>query len=313
MWRREGRPPGRLPRSVGIDGRIKKRRESRDRAMSPTWDQIQRAAYERWERRGWAHGADQDDWVAAEMDLNFQWNYRPAAEYPAESVEPIVIAPRSQPNCRFCERSAPRAKFSKPRPVVPEVVGATSLFSGETCDECHEQFSGSIDADFATFWRALVEAERNGGAAPATVGIGAYKALVRMAIAIMPARELTHFEDTLEWVGNPDHDFDSSLFAGTGCLVYRAHRPPEVPWVSLSRRTTDAPLPYAVFVLASGSHLVEIAPPLCARDQDHDEALHLPPRSFTTGHGADARSAARRLLPLESPERPRRRGMRLFA
>ena len=282
--------------------------------MLPTWDQIQRAAYERWERRGWVHGGDQDDWVAAEMDLTFQLNYRPAAEYPASSTESVVVAPRSQPNCRFCERGAPRAKFSRPHPIVPAVVGPTSLFSGETCDECHEQFAGSIDVEFAGFWRALAETDAGGPEGPATVSIGAYKSLVRMAIAIMPARELPHFEDTLEWVGNPDHEFDSSLFAEAGCQVYRAHRPSGVSWLSLSRRTTtDSPLPYMVFALASGPHIVEIAPPLCARDQDHDEAPRLPARSFTTGHGADSRSATRRLLPLERIERPRRRGMRLFA
>ncbi|MDG3006453.1 DUF2934 domain-containing protein [Paludisphaera mucosa] len=282
--------------------------------MLPTWDQIQRSAYERWERRGGVHGADQDDWVAAEMDLAFQLNYRPAAEYPLASAEPVLVGARPQPGCRFCERGAPRAKFTGPRPIVPEVVAATTLRTGEICDECHEQFEGSIDVDFARFWRSLLEAEV-GGPPPATVSIGAYKALVRMAVAIMPARELQHFADTLEWVGNPDHDFDSSLFGGTGCLVYRTHAASEVPWVSLSRRTDpDAPLPYAVFVLVAGANVVEIAPPLCSRDQDQDEAvLRLPARSFTTGFGGDARSATRRLLPLERSERPRRRGMRLFA
>ncbi|AMV36822.1 DUF2934 domain-containing protein [Planctomyces sp. SH-PL62] len=279
--------------------------------MQPTWEQIQRAAYERWERRGWAHGADQDDWAAAEMDVAFQMNYRPAAEYPLASAEPIVVGSRSQTHCRYCERAAPRAKFSKARLIVPAAVGETSLYTGEICDECHAQFAGAIDEDFAKFWRSLDD----GASPPATVSIGAYKSLVRMAIAIMPARELGHFADTLEWVGNPDHDFDSSLFSGTGCLVYRTHSAHAIPWVSLSRRTDpDAPLPYAVFVLVSGFHVVEIAPPLCARDQDQEEAdLSLPPRSFTTGFGADSRTAMRRLLPLERNDRPRRRGMRLFA
>ena len=89
-----------------------------------------------------------------------------------------------------------------------------------------------------------------------------------------------------------------------------------MPWVSLSRRIdAEAPLPYAVFMLVLGRHVVEIALPLCSRDQDHDEAenLKLPRRSFTTGHGHEMRSAACRLLPLERSDRPKRRGMRLFA
>lgn len=282
--------------------------------MLPTWDQIQRAAYERWERRGWVHGADQDDWIAAEMDVTFQMNYRPAAEYPIAPEEPVVVGSRTRPSCRFCELAAPRAKFSEDRPILPSVVGGGGLLAAEVCDDCHQQFEGSIDADFVAFWRAI-QASYGGGPHPATVPIGAFKSLVRMAVAIMPPKELQHFNDAVEWVGNPDHEFDSSLFAGSGCLVYRTHREHAVPWVSLSRRTDpDAPLPYAVFALVSGRTVVEIAPPLCARDQDLDQAALRPPgRSFTTGFGGDSRSATHRLLPLERTERPRRRGMRLFA
>ncbi len=285
--------------------------------MYPTWQEIERAAYERWERRGWVHGADRDDWAAAEMDLKFQKNYRPAAEYPLQASDRIVIGARPRPSCRFCERSGPKARFTEPRPIVPAVVGPTSLYSGEICDECHEQFESTIDRDFAAFWESLA-ASTNGPdrSAPTSVSIGAYKALVRMAISIMPARELGHFVDTVEWVGNPDHDFDSSLFSGTGCLVYSAYTPHTIPWMSLSRRTDpDAPLPYAVFILVSGVHVIEIAPPLCERDQEHDDprSFQLPRRSFTTGYGQAMRTAACRLLPLERSDRPRKRGARLFA
>ncbi len=284
--------------------------------MFPAWEEIQHAAYERWERRGWAHGHDHEDWAAAEMDLAFQQNYRPAAEYPLASTEPVVVGSAAQPRCRFCERSAPRTKFQRPRLIVPHAVAATTLYSAEICDECHKQFATTIDVDFEAFWRALDPPPAEDSTPAATVSIGAFKAMVRMAIQIAPARELALFNDTLEWIGNPDHDFDSSLFEGTGCLVYRLHVPYDVPWVSLSRRIdADAPLPYAVFMLVMGRRVAEIALPLCSRDQDHDEAesLKLPRRSFTTGHGHEMRSAESRLLPLEHTNRPKRRGMRLFA
>lgn len=281
--------------------------------MPPTWEQIQFAAYERWERRGREHGADGEDWAAAETDLAFQLNYRPAAEYPLASDEPVVVGARPRPGCRFCERAAPRARFSAPRPIVPEAVGATRLATAETCDDCHEQFAASIDADFGRFWRSL--ASEDDSASPATVPVGAYKAMVRMAIAVMPSRELQHFADTIEWVGNPDHDFDGSLFSGTACLAYRTRHAYGVPWASLSRRTdADAPLPYAIFAMGWGRLVIEVAPPLCAKDQDHDGvALRPPGRSFTTGFGREMGAATRRVLPLEIVERPRRRGMRLFA
>lgn len=282
--------------------------------MPPTWEQIQLAAYERWERRGRAHGADREDWAAAEMDVAFQLDFRPAAEYPLASDEPVVVGGRPKPGCRFCERAAPRARFSQPRPIVPDAVGATRLATAETCDDCYKQFAGSIDADFGRFWRPLAS-EDGTLDGPASVPVGAYKSMVRMAIAVMPSRELQHFADTIEWVGNPDHDFDGSLFSGTACLAYRTRHAYGVPWVSLSRRIdAEAPLPYAIFALAWGRLVIEVAPPLCSKDQDHDGvALRPPGRSFTTGFGGEMGAAARRVLPLEVVERPRRRGMRLFA
>jgi hypothetical protein len=234
--------------------------------------------------------------------------------YPRAAHESVVVGARSRPGCRYCERSTPRAKFSRPRAIVPDAVGPTRLASAEICDECHAQFVDSIDADFNRFWSALT-AEDGGGAGPASISVGAYKAMVRMAIAVMPSRELQHFADTIEWVGNPDHDFDGSLFSGTACLTYRTRHAYGAPWVSLSRRAdADAPLPYAVFAMAWGRTVVEVAPPLCANDQDLDGVPLRPPgRSFTTGFGPEMGVATRRVLPLEVVERPRRRGMRLFA
>src|SRR4051812_49472669 len=88
--------------------------------MFPSWEEIEKAAYDRWERRGRIHGHDRDDWVAAELDLTFDMNFRTLAEYPlAEKTDRILGAARN-PRCRFCEQSPPRAGFSFFRPAVPE-------------------------------------------------------------------------------------------------------------------------------------------------------------------------------------------------
>jgi len=285
--------------------------------MYPTWREIEVAAYERWERGGRSHGADRDDWSAAEMDLTFQKNYRPIAEYPLAASGRLVIGAISRPSCRFCERSAPRAGFREPRPIAPAIMSSGPLCSTEICDECHEQFASGIDRDFAVFWESLADpAHERGGYPPRSIPIGAYKSLVRMAISIMPERDLSQFVDTLEWVGNPDHDFDRSLFADAGCLVYRTRHPQTVPWAALFRSVNpDAPLPHVVFILAAANHAIQLAPPLCAQDQENDapEGLRLLPRSFTTGYGHAMASASRRLLPLERAERSRRRVARLTA
>lgn len=285
--------------------------------MQPTWREIEVAAYERWERGGRSHGADRDDWAAAEMDLTFQKNYRTIAEYPLAASGRMVVGAAHRPSCRFCERSAPRASFGEPRPIVPALASLGPLCAAEICDECHEQFTAGIDRDFNVFWESLADSSHERvGHSPRSIPIGAYKSLVRMAISIMPARDLSRFVDTLEWVGNPDHDFDSSLFGDAGCLVYRTRNTQTVPWAALFRSVDpNAPLPHVVFILAAADHAIQLAPPLCAQDQENDapEGLRLLPRSFTTGYGHAMASASRRLLPLERVERSRRRVARLSA
>ncbi len=287
--------------------------------MLPSRDQIQHAAYERWERRGRFDGSDREDWIAAEMDLTFELNYRTIAEFSLAEDEMRVIGGERKPRCRFCEQSPPKATFSVLRAVVPEFVGNSSLYTREICDECADEFAGSIDKDFKSFWESLktlrVEtATYRELLAPSVITIAAYKSLIRMALSFMPEPELSSFTDTIEWIGNPDHQFDSSLFGGTGCLVYQAHVPFAAGWVSMARRISDeAPFPYMLFFLASERLILQMHLPLCARDEDLDgTSVRIPERSFSTGMGSDLRSSTCLALPLKSsdPSRPRR--FRLF-
>ena len=266
--------------------------------MLPSREQIERAAYERWERRGRFHGADRADWVAAEMDTVFDLNYQVVAEFWLAEPDKRVIGDARRPRCRFCEQSPPRAAFSFARPAIPELVGNTSLFTRELCDECAKQFADTIDAEFARFWESL-EALRAGTAsfreirAPTAIPIAAYKSLIRMALSLMPEQELSSFADTIEWVSNPDHAFDRSLFDNAGCLVYQAHVPFRAAWVCLSCRTEkDAPFPYMLFFLGAERRILQVHLPLCALDEDLDGTeVHMPQRSFSTGTGPDLRPA----------------------
>ena len=198
--------------------------------MLPSREQIERAAYERFERRGRFHGADRDDWTAAEMDTVFQLNYQTIVEFSLAEPDQRILGDVRRPHCRFCEQSPPRAAFSYVRPAVPELVGNSSLFTRELCDESAKQFAETIDADFARFWESL-EPFGTGTVsfrelrAPTAVPMVAYKSLVRMAISLMPEQELTSFTDTIEWVSNPDHAFDRNLFEDAGSLVYQVHVP----------------------------------------------------------------------------------------
>lgn len=288
--------------------------------MFPSWSQIEKAAYDRWERRGRIHGHDREDWLAAELDLTFDANFQRLVEYSlAEEADRLLGSGRIA-RCRFCEQSAPRATFGRVRPVAPEVVGNRSLKSRDLCDECGEQFARGIHKDLAAFWQSLEPLRRVDGPLhdsriPSAISIGAYKALIQIAISIMPEHELAGMTDTIEWVSNPDQDFDSHLFGGLACLAYQVHVPFAAGWAALARRVgEEAPFPYMLFFLASERLILQAHLPLCSHDDDLDgTGLRQPARSFTTGRGSDLRASMCLALPIRSSEPPRQRRIRLFA
>jgi hypothetical protein len=117
---------------------------------------------------------------------------------------------------------------------------------------------------------------------------------------IMPERELAYFTDTLEWLSNPDHEYDADMFAGASCLVY-GDAAGQQPVTTLVRRVDDdAPVPYVLYFVANRGTIVQISVPLCVRDHDLDgRGTELPCRSLTTGEGphfAEIRPRAVRLV-----------------
>ena len=120
--------------------------------MRPTVEEIRRAAYDRWERRGWDHGGDRYDWYAAETELTFHANYRTIVEYALEGSGPRILADGSIRRCRFCEQTAAPAKFGGPRPVV---LGRSVLLTAEICDDCQEDWRDGLDERLLDFWARL--------------------------------------------------------------------------------------------------------------------------------------------------------------
>jgi hypothetical protein len=265
--------------------------------MRPTVEEIRRAAYHRWERRGWDHGGDRDDWYAAETDLTFHANYRTIVEYALEGPEPRVLGDAPVRRCRFCERTDGPANFGAPRPVFAD---RASLLTAQVCDDCQADWRDSLDDDFRDFWARL------GRQAPPVAGgrppfsVAAFKALTAGALLIMPGSELRYFVDTLEWVSNPDHDSDDQLLDATECRIYQAPFLGEPPRATLAHRVDDeAPVPYMLFSLECEGIMVQVPLPMCLRDEDLDgRTIERPERIPVAGYGPEFREARGVLLPL---------------
>ncbi len=287
--------------------------------MIPTGEQIARAAYLRWLRRGEAHGRDRDDWIAVEKELTFDLNYQVIVQYPLNNPAQVVLGERPVARCRFCERSSGRANFSQPRAVVIG-TGSASLLSAEVCDDCQADCRDPLAGDLHRLWEAVwalnTWQEAHAGArSRAVCSMAAFKALISSSLLVMPEPELEYFADALEWVGNPDPDFDGPLFAGIAGRAYCASFLRDRSAICLARRIDDdSPFPYMICSLAWGGAVVQVPLPLCVRDVEQDgRPVAMPERSFSSGERQSFREARSMVLPLvpagRAPRSQRRRAL----
>ncbi len=232
--------------------------------MRPNHSQIQLAAYFHWERRGHAHGHDQTDWLSAEQDLLFSLNYEILRLVRLDGRATVKLSQSKTRVCRFCELTVPRVTFENPVPALPRVLGGWPILATDVCDDCQEQFRESMDAELDAFLLAMKQ-----GNPPRRVPIAAIKGLTRLALGFVPLEELDYFADAMEWVINPDHDFDRDAL---GPLRPSLEYSPEgfaSPWAAVARRVDDdEPFPYLLFFLGAAHHVVTLPVPLCQRDED---------------------------------------------
>jgi hypothetical protein len=251
-------------------------------AMFPTYEEVQRVAYERWERRGYAHGNDAGDWLAAEQELRFTKNYRVIARYRLDGVAASVVGHAKRPICRFCERSPAQAAFTLPHAPLPRGLGNGSVLTSEECDECRQAFEENVETHLERFAEMYVRGAHppvgNAARTAAFDPIAAYKGLVRFALAIMPETELHLFRDALEWVANTDHQLDINVIGDLECVM--SVLPDDLPFSSAAlacKLDEDAPFPHMLLFWGTKRAVFEIALPLCSRDEDLDgERLILP-------------------------------------
>jgi hypothetical protein len=266
--------------------------------MIPTCDQIQRAAYGRWLRRGRIHGHDRDDWYAAEKELAYSLNYRMIAEYPLDGPDCVILGESPPHRCRFCERTSDQTTFTFLPPAAPGSLGGGSLRSAEVCDDCQGDFRSSLDLEFRRFWSALQSWVDGPGGSIEWAGahrlpVGAFKSLITGALLIMPESELGYFPDTIEWVSNPDHGADIALFAGAFCRLYSAPMLAAQRWTSLAKRIDDElSSPYLLYYLCCDGLVLQVPVPLCLRDLDLDgRNVFVPELAIDAERGHDFRAA----------------------
>jgi hypothetical protein len=274
--------------------------------MFPTPEQVRDAAYFRWLARHGAHGHDHQDWLAAEQDLLFSLNYQVVVRHRLDDAAARPLGLTGGRRCRFCEQTAPRARFSSAVRVVPEALGGSGPWTLEECDDCHEQARAATAAALDDFTRAFRTGRvlREPSAASSMISIAAYKGFARIALAIMPPDDLADSEDAIEWVNNPDHDLDSGSFRDLDCGVTVTSQPASSSWMALARRVDDAaPMPALLFFLCIGHATFQVRLPLAGRDEDLDGSAVIVPRGLgPLGIAPETRDPLRLGLAIALPE-----------
>ncbi len=179
----------------------------------------------------------------------------------------------------------------------------------DDCHDCRTSYEADLAPSFEAFARPLVSGSTSWPRAG--LPIAALKAILRLAIAFLPATELEFFTDTIEWLSNPDHAQDAPRLGDLGCHVYFTPAPIAAPFAALARRVDDeAPWPYMLFFLASSRVVFQTHLPLSPRDEDHEDAgLRGPELSMSLGHGPAHRASRCVFVPVarSAPSRVRTR------
>ena len=238
--------------------------------MLPTRAQVELAAYHRWLRRGGEHGHDRDDWRAAESDLRFHWNYEIIVRHELSGGPARDPESRAPGTCRFCEQSTPAVTFHVYPPAIPAALGNTALVACDECDACHAQFQETLEKPFEVFYQALLANPE--ATAAAGIPVPAFKALVKMGLSILPLESVPSFEQTIEWVCNPNHRQDFGTLQGLQCRVLVRPASAPAPWAALARRIDDQELtPFMLFILAAPEIIFQLPLPLATLDDENDK------------------------------------------
>ena len=266
---------------------------------------IRQAAYDRWEHRGRSHGFDRLDWLAAERQERFDRNYRVVAADRLNQVDPRVVGSTTTRRCRFCGGASPRVEFTETVAIFPANFGPGSPLAIDQCEDCASTFADEIDPALLRFVGPYLRPTEGDVAPSGSISVAAFKGLVKLAISVMPVDQLDDYEETIDWVGNPDHDFDLSVFRDMACVIHPVSSPFPASWSALAEKTEEGEAwPSMLYFLGLKRVILQITVPLGRRDDELEIPTSslpdvLPPSPF--GLGFDP--IARLILPIRSISR----------
>ena len=99
--------------------------------------------------------------------------------------------------------------------------------------------------------------------------MGVFKCLVKMALAVMPERELHECQHLKNWILEPTHTFESFQYKPLmlfGQLVPGPIPNDRVTYILLRRKASVTGCPYMMFVVMYGNHVHQIVLPMPAQD-----------------------------------------------
>jgi len=117
--------------------------------IRPKTDEIQKFAFELFERRGCEHGGDSYDWILAEQALTFHKNYERLSLYKFNERQLIPIEKPVPHLCRFCGKQPPNATFQTDAHAIPELLGNNNVFLQDECDICNHFFGKYLEDHLA--------------------------------------------------------------------------------------------------------------------------------------------------------------------
>lgn len=104
----------------------------------------------------------------------------------------------------------------------------------------------------------------------------AYKALVKMAVALLPEEELANFTKIIAWLGSADDDLLPHMIAGISFAII-GNSPPLLAAALLRRTSENRDTPYMLFVTTMGSVCLQIVLKADALDGEWPSRLRTRP------------------------------------